>query len=336
MRKAILNKKNLKHNLEIIRKQYNNINIIGVVKADAYGHGAREISKWLFDLGVKTVAVATLDEAKEVLKNDLNQDVLILGPSDDNELIKLADTRIIQTVFSEEYYNQIKYVKVRKHINTNTGMNRLGINYDDEIIDDFKKDEDVEAFYTHFLNNKDFEITKKQLDTFSDVKENFKYHTGITSLSLLEEYNIKNIRVGLSLYGYEDFDWSNKLKPVMSLYGKIISVKKIRKDESISYNARYIADKDMNVATVSIGYADGLPWNYKNGYVYYLEEKCKILGQITMDYIMIDVTNISAQLNDYVEIFGDNISLKEVANKSDTIIYEVLTKIGNRVRKEYI
>src|SRR5690554_5530949 len=172
MRIAIFKKENLKHNLEVIKDQYKNIDITGVVKANAYGHGAKMISKWLYEFGIKDIAVATLDEAKDVLKNNLKQNILILGPSDKNELKKINDERIIQTVFSKEYYNLIKNIKIKKQINVNTGMNRLGINYGDQIINSIKDDFLVKGLYTHFLNNKDYDTTKNQLSAFYSIKHN--------------------------------------------------------------------------------------------------------------------------------------------------------------------
>lgn len=334
MRKAVINIHNLKHNLITIKEETGIQNIIGVVKANGYGHGALTIVKHLFREGVKTFAVATFEEAKEILKLKLDMDVIILGYTEKKKLMRCKDKRLVQTIISINYYEEIKEVDVRKQVNINTGMNRLGINYLDDGLEYLLKDLTIEAIYTHFLNNKDNQVTDGQLKKLSTVHFDKLKHTAITDRSLLLKYNINTIRVGLSIYGYETFNWGTKLKPILSMYGKLINTFKVVKGESISYNAKYVAENDMVIGTIAIGYADGIPFNYKEGYVFYKGEKHKIVGQITMDYIMIDLTNVRYKLYDYVEIFGENISLGDIAKTSETIVYDILTKVGKRMKFE--
>lgn len=335
MAKIIINTNNLKHNIEVIKNEYKNKEIIGVIKANAYGHGAFNLAPFLYEFGIKTVAVVKIEEALELLELDINQEILILGPSSKEELVKLDNNkRIIQSINSFSYYDEIKDLNIKKHLNINTGMNRLGVSYEDNL-SDILSDPLIEAVYTHFLNNKNEDITINQLNKFSKVNTNLKRHTSLSNKKILDKYNINTIRVGIGMYGFEDFSWSDKLIPIMSLYGKIVNINKVKKGESISYNARYTANKDIIVGTIDVGYSDGISYNYKDGYVYYKDKRCKILGQITMDYIMVDLSDVDYKLYDYVELFGTNIYFREVAYKSNTLPYGILTKTSTRLKKIY-
>lgn len=336
MKRAIIKRENLKNNIEVIKELYKDFNIIGVVKADAYGHGATTISSLLYDFGISTVAVATLEEAKELLLLDINQDILILGPSPFDGLQCMDNQKIIQTITSEDYYHEIIDLKVRKQVNINTGMNRLGIHYNDTFLTYLIKNKKIEGIYTHFLNNEQYDLVTSQLRKLKGIDKSLLVHTSITTPSFLNENNITTIRVGLALYGFEKFNWGKRLKPILSLYAKIINVMTVKAGDSVSYNATYVASKETTVGTVSIGYADGIPFNYKNGCVFYKGKLCKILGRITMDYIMIDLSEVEYRMYDYVEIFGENIPAEEIAVKSETIVYEILTRIGKRVTKEIV
>lgn len=335
MRKAIIKKENLKYNIELIKKTYEDTEIIGVVKANAYGHGAKEIASFLYDFGVKTVAVVTIEEAQELLELDIDQEVIVLGPSCIGKLKEINNKRLIQLINSKDYYEKIKNINVRKQLNINTGMNRLGISYDDPYLLEILKDKQVEGSCTHFLDNKNITITENQINKFKQLINEPLIHTSLAEPQTIKENNIKKIRVGTSMYGYEGYDWAINLKPIMTVYGKIINTTKIAKGESVSYSAEYIAEKDMTVGTVAFGYSDGLPFTYKNGYVFYNNHRCKILGRITMDFIMVDLTDVKYKECEYVEIIGENITASEVAAKSSTITYDTLVKMGKRVKRIY-
>lgn len=336
MKKAVIKRENLKNNIDIIKSIYRNFDIVGVIKANAYGHGAKDISNLLYEFGIKTVAVATFEETKELLTLDIDQDIIVLGPSSRADLLSVDTPKIIQTITSESYYHEIEDLKVRKQVNVNTGMNRLGLNRDSPLLKNLISNHKIEGIYTHFLNNEQYDLVTTQIEKLKNNDKNLIVHTSITDPDILKRNQIKNIRVGLALYGYEKFEWANQLRPILSLYAKIINIMEVPKGESISYNATYVAPENIVVGTVAIGYADGLPFNYKNGSVYYKGKLCKILGRITMDYIMIDLSEIDSKLYDYVEIYGENISATKIAEQSDTIVYDILTRIGKRVVKKII
>lgn len=336
MKKAVIKRENIENNINVIKSIYKNLNIIGVIKANAYGHGAKDISKLLYEFGIKTVAVATFEEAKELLSLNIDQDVIILGPSSREDLLSIDTPRLIQTITSESYYHEIGDLKVRKQVNVNTGMNRFGLDRDNALLTKLINNHEIEGIYTHFLNNEQHDLTTKQIEKLRNNNDALIVHTSITDPDILKQNNIKNIRAGLALYGYEKFEWAHKLKPILSLYAKIINIMEVPTGASISYNATYVAKKNIVVGTVAIGYADGLPFNYKNGSVFYKEKLCRILGRITMDYIMVDLSEVDSELYDYVEIFGENISATKIAEQSDTIVYEILTRIGKRVVKKIV
>lgn len=335
MRKAIIKKENLKYNIDLIKKAYDNIDLIGVVKANAYGHGAKEIATYLYQFGINKVAVVTFEEAQELLELDINQEIIILGPSCIEDLKTLNTNRVIQLINYEDYYYKIKNINVRKQVNVNTGMNRMGIAHDDDFLLEVLKDPQIEGFCTHFFYNVDKELTQTQINKCKQINNGLINHTSITYPEIIKDSKISQMRVGTSLYGYENFAWAEALKPVMYVYAKIITVNKVKKGESISYSAKFTAERDMIVGTVSFGYSDGLPFNYQDGYVYYNNQRCKILGRLTMDFIMIDLTDVEYKICDYVEIIGDNITIREIANKSQSITYETLVKLGKRVKRIY-
>lgn len=330
-----INVNNLENNLNVIKKEYPKLNIIGVIKADAYGHGSRTISNYLFDAGVNTFAVASIDEAIIVLDNNKELEILILGHTNPDILSTLNKSKVIQAINSISYYEKVKTIDIKKHLNINTGMNRFGIYYNAYQLEELVSDANVVGIFTHFYNNKNKKTTMTQLKRFSKLNFEIMKHTSLTEFNIIKN-NVDAIRVGLALYGYEKFDWSKDLKPVMSLCAQIINISVVRKGETISYNALYKTDRDLIVGTVSIGYADGIPFNYTDGYVFYKDKKCKILGQITMDYIIIDLSGVDYDLHDYVEIFGENISASEVAEKSKTIVYEILVRVSNRAKRKII
>lgn len=340
----------IKYNLNKIRKHTNNSKIIAVLKANAYGHDATIMAKILEENNINNFAVATLEEAIRLRDANIKGDILIFGMTAFDNLNNLTKYNLIQTIHTYEYYELIKasQFKIRAHINLDTGMSRLGFkvdktNFNDSLkaINEITSDPNinVEGFYTHLYKADDLDISKNQLLMFDKFKRNLNnnkyiYHVAnslATSNKLALKYDY--IRIGMLLLGYEDKPLIN-LKNISKLKSNIISIKDINKGDTVSYNGTFKLNDNMKLAVVNIGYADGIPLEYsKDGYVYIKNNRCKIIGRITMDYLIVNVTNIDVNIEDEVEIFGDNITIKELLNKIELIPHEFFAGLGMRIKR---
>ncbi|MGN1379671.1 MAG: alanine racemase [Bacilli bacterium] len=343
----------LKNNIEQIKKVNNNI--IAVVKANAYGHGIIKIASYLNKIGITFFAVATLDEGILLRKNKIKGKILILGYTSKENLKYVKKYNLIQTIIDYDYFIIIKDInfKINAHIKINTGMNRIGENYQNinNIIDMYKNNNIcIQGIYTHLCvsdSNKESNITftEKQLDNFNYVlnalKEK-KINIGITHV--LNSYGIFNyqnykydyIRCGILMYGIKNnnsyLSKNINLKPILKLKSRITSIRNINKNDSVSYGCAFIAKNKMKIASVSIGYADGIPRIVSNNYfVYVNNKKANIIGTICMDQLIIDITNIDAKIGDEVIIIKDNEHLNILANNANTISYEILTNLHSRL-----
>lgn len=350
-----IDSKKLKNNLNKIRKYVDDRKIIAVIKSNAYGHGSIVMTKMLLDLGVTNFAVATIEEAIEVRKISGKINILILGRTSVENLPKLSQFDLIQTIFSYEQYEELKKsnLELKVEIKVNSGMNRLGfkINNQDELnqtvqnISEIFQDKQfkVNGIFTHFFDANNFDSVLLQSDRFNNFVTNLskvenlngiRIHTDNSVASTLKLNNqFDFIRVGMLIYG---IDVTNKigLEPIMSVYSKVINIETIKSGESVSYESKFIAEKETKVATVFIGYADGIPIRYsEKGHVFINGIRVKIIGKITMDYMMVDVTNIEVNINDDVEIIGENIKLIEVSDNSEQIPYEILVGLGTRFKR---
>ena len=315
---------NFKHNLEEIKRYVPNKEIMPVIKANGYG---TYINTRLDILNMfNIVAVAILDEAGYLRSIGYEKDIFIK--------------------------NITKPLRV--HLEIETGMNRTGIKKEDllDFINEVKKNPNiqVEGAYTHLSSaDCDEEYSLKQINTFKDcisiLKEHFnlkyihcdassgvlKYHDDFTNL----------IRPGLIIYGYEPFVGASKildLRPICKLSATITFLKTIPANESVSYSRKYITDKETTVATIPIGYADGLRRELSNkGYVVLNNHRVPIIGNVCMDSCMIDVTNLDVKVGDKVYIFdNDYITLDDIAEECNTINYEILCNFSYRISRYFI
>lgn len=332
-----------------------NIFIMPVVKANAYGtyiNKSIELMS-LFDI----VAVSNVDEAIELRLNGFNNDIFVLNQPLINDIDKIVQYDIIVGVCSLDFleaannYNK----RMRVHIELETGMGRTGV-LDNELVrflEQLKLFSNimVEGVYTHLASaDVDFNFTDKQLKIFNeqlcDVKHYFsdiKYiHASASSGILNANLGVCNlVRPGIILYGYQSckscYD-KIKLEPVAKLKSKISYLKKISIGDSVSYGRSYVADCDRVVATVACGYADGVRRELSNkGYVVIKGERCKIIGKVCMDSFMVDVSGVKdVSINDDVYIFDNNlVTLDEIALICETINYEILSCIGERVERKF-
>ncbi len=359
--KAFIDTNALKCNISKIRAHISsakkNVRIIAVVKADAYGHGAKICSRALLSAGIRDFAVSNLDEALEVRDTvGREANILILGYCPPEHAQILCENGITQTVYSEEYAKELcENINgtLDVHIKIDTGMNRLGFSPDSAGADEIKKvlenrKLNATGIFTHFAcaDETDRGPTEKQFEKFMHIIDLLKAD-GITFgtkhacnsagiISYPEAY-LDAVRCGIIMYGLSPSDEVSVkgLLPVMRLVSRVSHVHTVKKGEKISYGGTFTAPHDMRVATVPIGYADGFIRSYSTGGVYINGSFAKILGRICMDQCMADVTDVPCRAGDEVEIFGKYQSAEVFAKCADSIGYETTCLIGKRVlRKE--
>ncbi len=350
----------IKNNLETVKSIVGeDVSILAIVKADAYGHGAVTVSKTLVDNGVHKLGVATLEEAMELRESGINHPIIILGGIQKNELDDVIKHGIIPTIYDLQILNDLSNAakKINKnysyHLKIDTGMSRLGIKHQDvELF--FEKHAKynnlrLKGLFTH-LSMAD-EITKdytgKQIKLFFESLERFKklniepeyYHlANSAAIQNFPESHGNMVRPGIMIYGAGAFN-GYTLSPVMKLKSKIIQLKNHDKGTSISYGGTYITGQNSLIATVPIGYADGYLRILSNkSYVSVNGELAPVVGRVCMDFIMVDVTKINnVNVGDVVTLFGDsNVSISDVAGWADTIPYEIMTLVGKRVHRLFI
>lgn len=359
----------LKQNVTNLKSAIKSGEYMAVVKADAYGHGAAVIAPILEKWGINNFAVASVEEAEELRQAGVLGGILILGYTDTDLAFSLYENNINQTVFSLSYAKELnaaakkRGIKIPVTIKLDTGMSRLGFNCQSkdeiakstlEIAELCKLNNlNVTGCFTHFavadsMSEEDKDFTRQQSELFlsavAEIKaktgKDLKIHCNNSAGALyLEDMHLNYSRIGIAMYGLKSdssLDLPVKLTPVMSLKAVIAQIKTVNQGETISYGRTYKAENDMTVATIPIGYADGILRSLSNKGVVYLNGKeAKIVGRVCMDQMMIDITGIKASVGDTVEIFGKNLSADRNADIIDTINYELVCAVSRRVPRIY-
>lgn len=368
--------------LDALKQNYNAIRervapgtqIISIVKADAYGHGAVHAARELYEIGCRCFAVSNLEEAFQLRRAGLGGSILILGYTPPEKAETLAVNDITQAVFDLGYGERLAAcaresgVVVNVHIKVDTGMTRIGFRYQDSEEDRHSVD-DIESvcrlgglfaqgIFTHFASadeGADGEVyTRLQFDLFLDIIARLKQR-GVTfemrhccnSAATLcyPEMQLDGVRPGIILYGLYPSDevrGACPLRPAMELKTVVSMVKDVPAGSKISYGRTFTAQENMRVATVPVGYADGYPralsgraWMLING------QKAPVVGRICMDQTMLDVTDIpGVEEGMEVTVFGmdhgERISVDDLARLSGQINYEIICGISKRVPQVYL
>lgn len=356
------------HNYYVIRGQLKEeTKLCCVVKANGYGHGAIQLSKMYEDLGADYLAVSNIEEAIQLRNNDINLPVIILGYTDPRCARELADQNITQCVFSYDYgvalsVNASKaHVSVKIHIKIDTGMGRIGFQCEEHELDQAAKvcmlpNLVVEGIFTHFASadegNEGKDYTLDQFNKFVNARTyleakgiSFRLSHCANSAGIFDypDTHLDMVRAGIVLYGLQPsgvLQNPGNLKPVLTLKTIIDHIKTVHPGDCISYGREYKTEREMRVATIPIGYADGL-WrsNFHNHMVVEVEGRlAPIIGRVCMDQSMIDVTDIpEAAVNSKVTVYGtsDVISVDHIAEANETINYEIVCAIGERVPRVY-
>jgi len=336
------------NNIDVIQKYVGEKTIMPVIKANAYGTYVNRNLDVInrFDI----VAVALVDEAIELRNLGYKKEIFVLNQPSIDEIENIIKYDITIGLSSFEFLNSVNN-PIKVHLEIETGMNRTGIQINnlDKFINEVKKNNNivVEGIYTHFSSaDYDYDYTNKQIELFNSavsfIKDNFnniKYIHSSASNGLLNfnDGSSNLVRAGIIMYGYYPFNEAKdmiKIEPISKLKTKITYIKDVDPLESISYGRKFITDKRMKIATIPIGYADGLRRVLLNkGNVVINGIKCPIIGTICMDSCMIDVTNIKdVSLGSDVYIWdNDIITLEEIADSCNTINYEIMSTISDRV-----
>ncbi len=351
-----VNLDNFNYNINQIRKFLNpETEIMPVIKAEGYGTHINTRLDIINNFDI--VAVAIVDEGVELRKLGYKRDIFVLNQPYARELNKIVENNLIVGICSKEFLEEVKKKdsKIRVHIEIETGMGRTGIDLSnlDNFIEKLKENPniEVEGVYSHLSSaDDDFEYTRMQLENFEKavekVKESFniKYVHILASNGIInfKEYQYNLVRPGIIMYGYESGNGIKEkinLKPVTTLKSKITFLKEVEKETSISYGRRFITKRKSKIATVPVGYADGLRRVLSNvGDVVINNKKVPIIGSVCMDSFMVDVTDIdNVKVGDDVYIWDNKlITLEDIAKKCDTINYEILSTISKRVPREFV
>lgn len=355
----------LDHNFRQIRALSGDAMVMAVVKSDAYGHGAREITRRLSALGVDWFAVAELEEALELRSFGITEPILILGCTPPRYAKVLAENNISQNVFSKEYGLALASaakadgVSVRVHIKIDVGMGRLGFRAKDDPCNEIAsvcRSEGIlpEGIFMHFPSadfdgDADGSVSQKQFGLFCSIVSrlqelgiSFAIRHACNSAGILSKpfARLDLVRAGNILYGLSPSSQlrdSMDYKPVMRFVAEITQLKTILPGDSVSYGMTFEADREMRVATVAAGYADGFFRSLSNrGKVMINGRLAPVIGRVCMDQFMVDVTDLPCKVGDHAVLFGcEGLSCEEYAECAGTINYEAVCLLNRRVTRVY-
>lgn len=359
---------NLTHNFETIRRQVGpKAKLLGVVKADAYGHGAVRVAKHLERLGAGYLAVSNLDECEELRVNGITLPILMLGftPADQaGRILKNDMTQAVPNLAIAEAYSSAAVHAggtMKVHIKLDTGMGRLGFQCDDAHFDASLCDIlkiltlpglDVEGVFTHFCVSDEaadecVEFTRIQHDRFLrmidavETQGNFRFRLhhccNAGGIASYPEWAWDMVRCGIILYGTGDLAERMGMKPVMTVKTTVSTIKDFDPDTSISYGRQFFTTRPSRIAVLPIGYADGL-FRALSGKLRVLTPygEAQQVGRICMDMCMIDVTDLpQLKVGDEIEVFGEHQLIETAAKQCGTISYELLCAVSKRVPRYY-
>ncbi|HBF6801152.1 TPA: alanine racemase [Clostridioides difficile] len=362
---AEINLDNLRFNLNNIKNLLEeDIKICGVIKADAYGHGAVEVAKLLEKEKVDYLAVARTAEGIELRQNGITLPILNLGYTPDEAFEDSIKNKITMTVYSLETAQKINEIakslgeKACVHVKIDSGMTRIGFQPNEESVQEIielNKLEyiDLEGMFTHFATADEVskEYTYKQANNYkfmsdkldeAGVKIAIKHVSNSAAIMDCPDLRLNMVRAGIILYGHYPSDDVFKdrleLRPAMKLKSKIGHIKQVEPGVGISYGLKYTTTGKETIATVPIGYADGFTRIQKNPKVLIKGEVFDVVGRICMDQIMVRIDkDIDIKVGDEVILFGEGeVTAERIAKDLATINYEVLCMISRRVDRVYM
>lgn len=367
---ATVDLKAIIHNIEQVKaKIKKGTKVMAVVKANAYGHGAVQVAKTLQNQ-VDYFGVATIGEAVELRKADIDTPILILGYTSPKQFEYVINYNVTQTIYT---YEDGKYLdetakrlgkKGKYHIAVDTGMTRIGFSADYRIDDSIKQikklceleNVELEGAFTHFscadMFDKTYYYKQKEriLEFFEKCEENginipIKHTSNSASIMEFDDMNLDMVRSGIITYGLypsDEVDCTKlKLIPAMEFKTHVVKINEVPSGEGVSYGATYVTKKPTRIATISVGYADGYKRSISNkGRVIINGQYANVIGRVCMDQMMVDISHIdNVNVEDVVTLFGHDgdafIPVEEVAALSDSFNYEYVCSVSERVKRIY-
>jgi len=355
----------VRHNLGHIRAMIGRgVSVMGVVKANAYGHGIHRISGALVDEGIDYLGVATVDEALTLRQGGVSAPILVLGSVLGEEARAAAEHDVTLTICDSELlgmldaFSKKRSVRPKAHVKVDTGMGRIGVWHEraSDFLKEVKKRKGVEleGVYTHFSSaGRDKLVTRMQISDFekvvreaadSGIKPRYVHAANSIAVVDWKKSHMNLVRPGIMLYGVypkESFRRNFTLRPVMNLKTRIVHLKDTPPGRSISYGRTYITQKDTKIATIPIGYADGYGRILSNKAEALVRGQfVRVVGMVTMDQTLIDVGHVKeVKVGDEVVLIGrqggSDIPIEKIAKLSGTIPYEILATITDRVPRIY-
>jgi alanine racemase len=358
---AEIDRSALRHNAALLRDKFGaTVQLLAVIKANAYGHGMVEVARTIADQAA-IFGVANLAEAI-TLREAVPNPIMLLGPALPKERAAIAEQGFIPSISTLEEARDFDRVgrgnKVEINFKIDTGMGRMGV-LQNEALETFKEvnalvNISVHSVSTHLaVSNEDEKFTREQLRIFAqlirrlraDVPGNYKVHALQTAgvLAFADE-PFEIVRPGILIFGISPLpEFQSMLRPAMTWKTRIALVRNMPAGHGISYGRTFITPRKMRVATLSCGYADGYPRHLSNcgASVLVRGRRCPLLGRVTMDLIMIDISHLpQAEVGDEVVLMGrqreEEVSCAELAERAQTITWEITTRIGPRVRRVYV
>lgn len=366
---AEINLDAIAHNYKVLRERIGkDVAFLGVVKADAYGHGAIRVASLLEELGADYLAVSSIDEAMELRLNGIKMNILILGHTPREQVSRLIEYDITQAVtcrakaieYSEEAVALGKTLKI--HIKVDTGMSRLGYLCDNDYFDTgvqgiydacTMEGLDAEGIFTHFAVSDEegddaYRYTRHQFELFTGVisevekklgrKFKLRHCANTGAVAKYPDTYLDMVRPGLLLYGYGDYAADLGLKPAMTLKTTVSTIKTYEPGTAVSYGGIFKTERRTRMGVLPYGYADG--------FFRALSNKCSLMtkegpapqrGKICMDMCMVDLTDLmSVEVGDEVEIFGEKNPIETMSAIAGTIPYELTCAVSKRVPRMYI
>lgn len=345
---AWINLDHLRHNYRLLKQQAGGSEVMAVVKANAYGHGLDLVAPALLEDGCRSLAVTDANEGAQLrqILGEKEAEIILLSGIFDLEDARLAcSAQLIPTITETEQARMLSAAgfKGRVWIKIDTGMNRLGaVNACNLASACRQAGLQIAGFMSHLacadsaghlLNQSQGEIFVSQCnDIAPDVPKSLLNSAGIFTMP---EFALDVVRPGIALYGSEPvIGRIAGFKPVMQLTGQVMQIREIQAGESISYGATFTATEPMRIATISLGYGDGLPRALSNcGHAAFNSRKLPITGRVCMDYTMVDASHTALAQGDTVEFWGDTLRADKIAEELNTISYTLFTGVAGRVRR---
>jgi len=349
---------NLEHNIKEIKKYVPaDTKLLGVVKADAYGHGSVMLAPTILASGIDMLGVASIDEGVDLRNANINCEILVLGAVPVWAVESAVNADLSISIFSKGHIEACKKAyertgtKPKVHIKLDTGMNRIGVQFEDavEFIKEVQNCEfiDLKGIFTHLAFAENEKEAQKQIDKWEKViskidTKGLLLHLQNTAGTLCYEVKNTNMRrVGIALYGLapdfpENYNADLNLKPLISLKGRIVNIHETHQGDGVSYSYTFKTDEKRKIATIPVGYADGVPRALSNKIFAKLnEQKIKQIGNITMDQMMFDVTGVDCEIGDVITLLDEENSIDTWAKILNTINYELTCRLKVRLPRVY-